>query len=201
MSNGWPFPPGHPQHMLRRMPDPLPVSGPAQREAPGWNGNTGVIYGTQQFAIWKPGDVGSRQVCDAMKPEALWRFSAFGPVRITIDYGTQGSRKLLSLQAPVVLTIPGQFTATATPLNGTGERVCAVTLTQATAGARAIARNFVDAGGGAVALDQGAVDYWALTASTLTISGAAVAVPALSIVPLVSGSVLNTGSGFQEFEA
>jgi hypothetical protein len=52
-----------------------------------------------------------------------------------------------------------------------------------------------------VNLDPGAVDFFALTASTLTISGAAVVVPALQIVPLVSGSTLDTGSGFQEFEA
>jgi hypothetical protein len=185
----------------RRLPDPLPVSGPPQPLPPGVVGNTGVIYGTQQRPVWQPGETDARQVCDALKSGALWRFSAFGRVIITIDYGTQGTRKIFSLRAPVVLTIPGQFTATATPIDNAGT-TCTVALTQATAGARSIARQFVDAGAGPpVALDDGAVDFWALTASTLTISGAAVVAPALTIVPLVSGAVLNTGSGFQEFEA
>ena len=189
-------------HMLRRFPDPLPVSGPAQREAPGWNGNTGEVYGTQLFAIWRPGETKPIQICDTVKAEYTWRFSAFGPVTLVISYGTRGNRTLLNLQAPVVLTLPGQFTATATPFGATDvERVCECTLTKATAGARSVARKLADSTAGAVALDLGAVDYWALTASTLTISGVAVVVPALSIVPLVSGAVLNTGIGFQEFEA
>lgn len=187
--------------LLQRFPDPLPVSGPAQREARGWNGNTGETYGTQQFAEWEAGDVGPRQLCDVLKAEFTWRFSAFGPVSITIGYGTRGNGSILNLLAPVVLTIPGQFTATATPLGSQGKRVCEVTLTKATAGARSIARKLADATGGAVALDVGAVDYWALTASTLTVAGVAVVAPALTIVPLVAGATLNTGSGFQEFEA
>jgi hypothetical protein len=183
------------------LPEPRPpVSGPAQQQPRGAVGNTGVVYGTQSLATWAPGDVTAKQVCDALKPAALWRFSAFGHVLIRIDYGTLANRRILNLRAPLVLTIPGQFTAEATPLDGNGAE-CRVTLTQATAGARSIARGFVDAGGGAVALDEGATDYWALTNSTLTIAGVAVAVPALSIVPLVSGAVLNTGSGFQEFES
>lgn len=179
---------------------PVPVSRPPVDPPPG-TGNTGVIYGTQQAPTWLPGETDARQVCDALKPGALWRLSVFGRVRVTIGYGTQGTRAILRLLAPVVITLPGQFTATAEPLNAEGA-ACVVALTQATAGARSVARVFVDAAAGpAVALDDGAVDFWALTASTLTISGAAVAVPALSIVPLVAGSVLNTGSGFQEFEA
>lgn len=182
------------------LPDPVPVSGPPERHNFGQAGNTGIIYGTQSFAIWAPGETQPKQVCDTLKCDALWRFSAFGRVTIRIEYGTQVTREIFVLQCPVVMTLPGQFTATATPLDDEGAD-CKVTLTQATAGARAIARRFITAPAGAVNLDRDAVDYFALTASTLTISGAAVVVPALSVVPLVSGSVLNTGSGFQEFEA
>jgi hypothetical protein len=190
---GQPFPPNQWQ------PEPRPpVSGHSYAQAP--VGNTGVIYGTQQRAVWNPGQSDSRQVCDALKTASLWRFSAFGRVDITIDYGTQGTRKILTVRAPVVMTIPGQFTATATPIDDDGTE-CTVTLTQATAGARSIARQLVDATAGAVNLSDGATDFFALTASTLTISGVAVVVPALQIVPLVVGAVLNTGSGFQEFEA
>ncbi len=183
------------------LPEPRPpVSGPAERQPAGAVGNTGVVYGTQSRATWAAGDTVAKQVCDALKPASLWRFSAFGNVLLSIDYGTLANRRILNLRAPLVMTIPGQFTATATPVNSEGAE-CRVTLTQATAGARSIARVFVDAGAGTVALDEGATDYWALVASTLTIAGVAVAVPALSIVPLVTGSVLLTGSGFQEFES
>lgn len=181
------------------LPEPRPpVSGRAEPQPCGYAGNTGPIYGTQQKATWKVGQTDARQVCDALKCDALWRLSVHGNVTVKISYGTQGTREI-SLQAPVVLTIPGQFTATATPNDGNGAE-CVVTLTQATAGARAIARRFVAAPAGDVTLDPDAVDFFALVASTLTVSGQAVAVPALAIVPLVSGAVLHTGSGFQEFE-
>lgn len=180
-----------------RTNEPVPVSGyPAQPPPAGSVGNTGVVYGTQQRAIWAPGDTKARQVCDVIKATALWRFSAFGNVTITIDYGTRDNRKILELQAPVVITLPGQFTATATPLDAEGAE-CRVTLTQATAGARSQARRLAT---GPETLSPDAVDFFALDACTLTISGVAVAVPALAIVPLVAGSVLNTGNGFQEFE-
>lgn len=183
------------------LPEPRPpVSGPAQHQPAGESMNTGPVYGSQVLRIWKPGDTDVRQICDATKPAALWRFSVFGHVTVQIDYGTLANRQILNLRAPLVMTIPGQFTAEAKPLDGNGAE-CRVTLTQATAGARSIARAFVDAGGGTVTLDDGATDYWALSASNLTIAGVVVAVPALSIVPIVSGSVLNTGSGFQEFES
>lgn len=183
----------------RWLPEPRPpVSGHSRPQAE--VGNTGVIYGTQQRAIWAPGQSEEREVCNALKPGALWRLSVFGRVTVRIGYGTQATRSIALVQAPVVLSIPGQFTAYAKPLNDQGAE-CQVTLTQATAGARAIARRFVTAALGAVDLDDDAVDFWALVASTLTISGQAVAVPALAIVPLVSGAVLNTGAGFQEFEA
>jgi hypothetical protein len=182
------------------LPQPPHVSGPAQQQPRGAVGNTGVIYGTQQRAVWQPGATDARQVCDALKPQSLWRFSVFGRVSVTLDYGTQANRGIVNLLAPLVITIPGQFTATATPLDAEGVEAV-VTLTQATAGARSLARNVLNAGAGpALAFDLGAVSYVALTASTLTISGVAVVVPALGIVPLVSGSVLNTGAGFQEFE-
>lgn len=183
-------------------PAPVPVSGPAQPSPGGVVNSTGPVYGTQQRAVWSAGDVGSRQVCDtSQKAAMLWRFSCFGHVDVVIDYGTLGTRKILTIRAPVVLTIPGQFTATATPIDGNGA-VADITLTQATGGARSIARQFKSAGAGPpIALSDDAVDFVALVASTLTISGVAVAVPALASVPLVVGSTLNTGSGFQEFEA
>lgn len=181
------------------LPGPVPVSGTAAAPPPqGMVGNTGVIYGTQVFRQWAPGDTSEKQVLDvAAKSSALYRISVFGRVVLKVIYGTQKTREILRLQAPVVMTIPGQITIIATPLDANGA-TCEVTLTQATAGARGIARLLAT---GPVNLSNDAVAYTALTASNLTISGIVTAVPALATVPLVAGSVLNSGDGFQEFEA
>jgi|SRR6187551_610461 len=184
----------------------LPGQGPSVSEGgqsvpPGAPvGNMGAQYGIQQSATWAAGDVVPRQLVDTRKADSLWRFSIFGAVLVTISYGTSKNRPIVALQAPVVLTIPGQFTATVQPLNAEGA-TAVVTLTEATAGGISQARKVVTRGGADVALDDGAVRYFALTVSALTISGVATAVPALSSVPLVAGSVLTAGSGFQEFEA
>lgn len=183
---------------MNRFADPMPVAGrpaaPPPQEAVG---NTGKIYGTQARVVWDPGDVDPRGVCDSIKALSLWRFSAFGRVTVTISYGTQGTREIRLLRTPLVMTIPGQFTATATPIDNFGT-VCTVTLTPATAGSPSIARRFVSASG---VLDDDAVAFTALTAANLTVAGVAVTASALQIVPLVAGSVLNSGSGFEEFEA
>lgn len=197
---------GGPREGAPRMilPGPAFVSGaPAAPPAPGSVGNTGKVHGLQSRRDWAVGESDARPVCDALKAESLWRFSAFGAVYITIIYGTLGSRQIVRLLTPVVMTIPGQFTATAEPVDADHDEpvYCEITLTPTTAQVEH-ARNFVSAGAGpAIALELGAVRYVALSASTLTISGVSVAVPALSSVPLVAGSTLDTGSGFQEFEA
>jgi len=183
------------------VPSPDNVSRPGQAAPPGAPvGNMGPQYGTQQCATWLAGDTKPRQLIDSLKASHLWRFSIFGAVSVTISYGTSKNRPIVDLLAPVVMTLPGQFTATVAPLTDEGA-IAVVTLTEATAGAISQARKVVVRGGADVALDEGAVRYFALTASTLTISGVAAVVPALGSVPLVAGSVLTAGSGFQEFEA
>jgi hypothetical protein len=186
-------------------------------------GNTGIIYGTQSRVIWAPGETDPRGVCDALKAPSLWRFSAFGRVLITISYGTQATREVVQLRTPLVITVPGQFSATATPFDADGA-TCSVTLTAATAGTRSVARRFVSTApstvaptvemqplpnngnrwhgtGKSVALDDDATFFYPLTCSTLTIAGVDVHASAFQLVPLVAGSILTSGSGFQEFEA
>lgn len=183
------------------LPGPTTVSPPGySRPAGAPVGNMGADYGIQVFGIWAPGDVVPKDLIDVTRADALWRISAFGNVTLTLGYGTTRKRSIVAMQAPLVMTVPGQLTLIATPRDDLGTS-CTVTLTEATAGAVSNARKFVARGATNVALDDGAVRYFALTASTLTISGAAVVVPALSFVPLVAGSVLTSGSGFQEFEA
>lgn len=192
-----------PHRIMLPGPRPPVVVPPAVPPPPGALGNDGEVYGIQSRREWAVGEFDARVVCDAVRPAALWRFSCFGPVYVTIIYGTGATRQVQRLQAPVVITIPGQFVAQAQPTDPAHAAPvsCEVALTQATAGARAHARRFITAAGGAVAFSDDAVQFVAFVNSTLTISGAAVAVPALATVPLVAGSLLNTGSGFQEFEA
>jgi hypothetical protein len=185
------------------LPSPVPpVSPPGPPQPHGAAGNTGVIYGTQQKAVWLPGArLDAREVLDLKKPEALWRVSVFGRVLVRINYGTLAARQISNLRTPIVITVPGQCTVTAQPLDDEGT-ICIVTATQATAGARSIARQLVGTTAPTDLLfDEGAVDFFALTASSLVISGSVVAVPALSVVPLVAGSRLTNGSGFVEYEA
>jgi hypothetical protein len=180
-----------------RIPDPVPVSGPPDQSLPpGAVGNTGPIYGTQRRRVWSAGDTAEVQVCDAIKPPYLWQFTAFGAVLISITYGTLGTRHLLKLRAPVVLTIPGQFTATAQPLDDQGAE-CRVTLTPVNAPGHACARRLAT---GPEVLSPDAVRFVALDACALTIAGVAVALTASQSVPLVAGSSLTTGNGLQEFE-
>jgi len=184
------------------VPDGAPVSVPGGSAPAGAPvGNMGPQYGIQQSATWAAGDAKPRQLIDSRKADSLWRFSIFGAVLVTISYGTSKNRPITNLLAPVVMTIPGQFTATVVPVDTDAGAVAVVTLTEATAGAISQARKVAVRGGADVALDEGAVRYFALTASMLTIGGVATVVPALSSVPLVAGSVLTAGSGFQEFEA
>ena len=181
--------------------NPVPVSPPPSPVPHNPHPNQmGPQYGIQSFFQWAAGETDERPVLDSLKTGALWRLSIFGNVTVTLDYGTGHNRSIAGLQAPVVITVPGMLNARVKPRDSEGT-TCVVTLTQATAGAISNARKFVSRGGANVDLDEGACRYFALTASTLTISGAAVVVPALSLVPLVAGSVLTAGSGFQEFEA
>lgn len=188
--------------MTVTFPDPPPVSAPPwpQPAAPPVD-NLGPKYGIQAFQQWNVGETDERGILDTIRADFVWRISIVGHVLATIEYGTSHNRELLKLQGPVVIAVPGQAVVRVVPFDGNGA-TCTVTLTKATGSALAQARNIVNAGTGAVALDPAAVRYVALTASTLTISGITpVAVPALSSVPLVASSSLLTGSGFQEFEA
>lgn len=198
--NDRPYPAVYPLDPRVVFAEPLPVSRPAAPLPPGAPvGNTGPQYGTQQSHVWRPGETTPRDVIDVMKNNSLWRFSVFGRVLVDVLYGTSKARSIMGLQAPVVLNVPGQLVVKVTPRDDQGTS-CVVTLTESTAGSATQARAFIDDSGGAVAFDEGACRFFALSASALTIAGVAVAVPALAIVPLTAGSGLVSGSGFQEFE-
>jgi hypothetical protein len=157
----------------------------------------GPEYGIQSRHTWLPLQSDERQLIDVRKARFLWRVSVFGNVSVRIAYGTKGTRQILQLWAPVVIALPGQVEVFARPLTADGAEAL-VTLTQATGGARSIARQAVS---GPAALDSAAVSYTALSDSVLNVAGVlAIPVPALSTIPLVAGSTLSSGDGFQEFE-
>ena len=168
------------------------------------------FYGEQSIAKWAPPlpghalDAKEKQIIDTGQPTPyLWRVSIFGEgILLRIVYGSRATlARLDAVRTPFVGTFPGKVTIYARPLNP--EVPAAVTatptLTMASAG-RSEMRALIDATGGAVAFHADAVRFIALQASTATIAGVAVAVAALATVPLVAGSTLLTGVGFQEFE-
>lgn len=185
------------------MNEPLPVSRPP---APNWTPavpndpkSVGDRYGLQTRGAWLPGDVSRKQVIDSLLAVSLWRVSVSGPVLLDITYGTSAQRSLVDIEAPLVFTVPGMVQVYARPSDVDHEGVqCRVTLTPATAGGFSQCRKLATS---PATLDDAAVRFTALVASTLTISGVVTVVPALSTVPLTAGALLTAGSGFQEFEA
>ena len=198
-------PPGAPSPGSAAMPhSPAPLY-------PGWGQdekNLGPTYGQQQRETWNfvngVGETDRRPVLDSRRATSLWRVTILGDVNVFLRYGTAGQNRL-ELAAPVEGAFPGFVEAEAEPRVAptAGNPVEAVvTLTPATASGRPSLRSLVDAGGGAVTLPNAAAFYTALTASTLTVRTiAGIAVPVLSTVPVLSGSVVTAGSGIVEFEA
>ncbi len=184
---------------LLPMFSPPPASGPDPRSV----GNTGEIYGEQNSRVIAAGAAngGQQEAIDVVKAPYLWRFSVFGRVFVRVTYGTKQTRSFVDLLAPVIMTVPGQLTVTVRPVDPDVDTAYSVTLTAATGGARAVARSALDASLGAVPISDDAAFFTALSASTLTIAGLPVTVAASQTVPVVAGSTLNTGTGFQEFEA
>jgi hypothetical protein len=191
------------------MVDPIPVSRPP---APNWTpevpndpAQLGKRHGTQARASWRTGDSARKQVIDSVLAESLWRISIEGIgglVLIDIEYGTSARRQIRDIQSPMVLAVPGIVQIYVRPDNPGHEGMeCRVTLTPATASGIAHCRKIADAGVAPVPLDDGAVRFVALSACAVEISGTAVAVPTLGTVPLIQGSILNSGRGYQEFEA
>ena len=154
-------------------------------------------YGEQSVEVWKEGETDQRSILDKTRGHYLWLVTVTGDVTCDVTYGTKATRVIRGLIAPFKLALPGQVIVYARPNSPT---TCKASLTLATGSGIAEARSIVDSTGGAVDLDEQAFSYFALTDSTLNIRGIAVVAPALSRVPLVAGSQLATGSGYQEYQ-
>jgi len=157
----------------------------------------GPTYGEQSSQDWLVGQSDDRPVLDLPRAVFLWRVTVLGEnVLVDVEYGTKANKRIVNLATPFQLTVPGQCNVSARPLDPQAAASVRVTATPATAGDSSARRIVV---GPALALDPDATSFRALTASTVTIRGIAVAVPVLGVVALVAGSVLTAGSGYLEF--
>lgn len=185
-------------------PDGTPASPGPALPYPSPSHQTGKSHGIQLFPKWAPGETQKKGLVDDLRATHLWRLVIFGgsAMRVDIKYGTQKTITLIGLSLPLRASFPGQLTVEAYPFAAQEtEQSVRASLTPATAGGLIEMRRPVDAGAGAVAFDDQAMRYFALTASVVDVRGTPVAVPVLGTLPLVSGSSLTSGSGFEELDA
>lgn len=174
-----------------------------------WSGapdpdNRGPQYGQQARWTWGVSETGPVQVlAGAMRADSLWRVTVRGKsIKCDIQYGTSSQRRINGLLAPLVIFVPGAFDLYVGPEGINGQDAEAiVSVTPVSNSGIACARRIV--AGGPFALNPDAKSYFALTDSVVSIHGgtAVVPVPALSSIPLVAGSSLTSGTGYEEYEA
>lgn len=163
--------------------------------------------GFQASVSFPPGIPQETQAVDLMAPEnmGLWRVSAVSvaPVamRARLIYGTSSSFQISNLRLPLVAYVPGSCQLYLTPdvspvVADINVRVSATLITNGVQ----ILRTFHDSGAGAVLLPPSGVRYTALTASTVTIEGIAVAVAVGADIILTAPSTLTAGAGLVEHE-
>ena len=153
--------------------------------------------GEQKKEVWTAPDQGWRPLLELMPNNELWRVSIVGDLDVELSWGTS-SRRVLVLAAPVMGDLAGNVSARARPRTtegATGE----VSATNSSGAGPQELRSIVVRVGADVPLHEFATRFVAFVASTLTIRGTAVTLAATQSIPLVSGSVLTSGSGFQEF--
>jgi hypothetical protein len=156
--------------------------------------------GLQAREEWAAGETEGRPVVDAqLNTSGAWRVSIVGDVVLSAKWGSKGTKHLTNMDAPLMGVFPGQVSITAAPRTSDGAS-CIVTLAPAWTGYLTDFRRFiVHPGGAPTPLEPVWSHYQALTASVIDVRGTAVAVPALSRMPLVSGSSHVSGAGYLEY--
>lgn len=163
--------------------------------------------GFQATVSFPPGTPQEAQAVDLMAPEdmGLWRVSAISlaPVamRARIIYGTSSSFRISNLRLPLVAYVPGACQLYLAPdvspvVADINVRVSATLITNGLQ----VLRTFHDSAAAAVLLPPSAMRYTALTASTVTIEGIAVAVAVGTDILLTAPSTLTAGAGIAEHE-
>lgn len=175
-----------------RLPQFAGVSPPPAIPSPGRNDR--AASGLQAIGEWEAGESQVIPLIDATRAESLWRVSVFGEVEIELVYGTRATIRLTAI-APFVSDVPGQLTLSAWPLDPATQTRALATLTPSGAPGLAFARQVIP---GPQALPEAAANYFALTASNVTVAGATLPVAVGQWIPVVAGSVLVSGSGLIE---
>jgi len=181
-------------------PDGTPASPAPALPYPQPSNEIGEAYGIQCKHTWKPGKVERFPVFDQIRAKNLWRMVLYGSpaVRVDIGFGSKATFNFLGLSLPLRCTVPGQLSVECYLTEAQdAEQMVGGTLTPATSGGLIELRRLVT---GTVALDERAMQYFALTASSVNVRGTVVAVPALSSLPLLSGSTLVSGTGYEELD-
>ncbi len=180
-------------------PDGVPSSpGPAWPPASPSH-NTGKSHGIQLFPKWAAGETKKKGLIDDLRAANLWRLVIVGgaAMRVDIKWGTEKTITLTGLSLPLRCSVPGQLSVEAYPVEAQDdEQSVRATLTPATSGGLIEMRRPAVVG----AFAEEAFAYFALTASVVNVRGIAVAVAALSRVPLLAGSSLTSGDGYEEFD-
>lgn len=156
--------------------------------------------GLQARQEWNAGETDERPVVDAQLNESgAWRVSVVGDLVLSATWGSRANKFLVNMDAPCMAVFPGQVTITARPRTS-GGATCLTTLAPAWTGYLTDFRRLtVHPGGGPVPLEEIWSHYQALTASVVDVRGTNVNVPALSRLPLISGSSLVSGAGYLEY--
>lgn len=174
-----------------------PASYPAQ-------GSSGPIFGQQAIATWEVGDIAPKPtpIIDEIAGPNLWLVQVDGPVFIDILWGTSATKQLFAMRSPARFTVPGRCTVTVYPMAGAPLAVGVQAKASCVPVYGALCcqdlRQIVVAAAPTAIPDQ-AQSFFALTASTLTIAGVPVVVPALTRVPLIMPATHDSGTGYLEF--
>jgi hypothetical protein len=174
---------------------------PAQYPA---QGNSGPIFGQQAIATWDAGDLAPKPtpIIDERSGPNLWLVQVDGPVFIDVLWGTSATKQLFAMRAPARFTVPGRCTVTVYPMAGAplAAPVEAKASCVPVYGALCCQelRQIFTAAAPTVLPDQ-VQTFFALTASALTIAGVAVAVPALTRVPIIMPATHDSGTGYWEY--
>jgi hypothetical protein len=168
---------------------------------PAWSGagqsSNADSFGFQAREVWVAGETDSRPILSCMAHQGgSWRVSVVGDLTIDAIWGSLGTRRLVTMDTPLVATFAGKVDLSARPRTDQGASAI-VTVAPAWSGELRDFRRLIVGAGQPIEPDWST--YRALTASVVNIRGTVVNVPALSTVPLVSGSVLTSGTGYLEF--
>lgn len=172
---------------------------------PPHQGSVGYVHGLQSSERWTGSAHDSRQICDQLLSEHIWRVSVIASqwVRLDVVYGTARTIKLTGLFGPLILYVPGQCAIYAEPADSGGGvfpdafAYCSATPVNS-AGTPQIRKHVT----GAQAFVDHAVRFFALANSTVQLGsgGPAVALTLGQSVALIAGSSLTSGDGYLEFE-